>query len=121
VQVSVDVKNPRFQKIQLDFKVKFRKGYEFNYYSGVLKQELIKLLSPWAYDTARPIAFGGQVFKSVLLDFVEDLDYVDFVTDFKMYSYTGDTNDHADINEVRPQTPDAILVSDQTHVVAEAE
>ncbi len=65
--------------------------------------------------------FGGHVYKSVLLDFVEDLDYVDYLTDFKMYSYSGDVNDHADINEVRPETPDAILVSDHTHLVLEAD
>lgn len=120
MQVAVEVKNPRYQKIQLDFKVKFRTGYEFNFYSGVLKDDLTRFLSPWACETDRPLSFGGQVYKSVLLDFVEDLAYVDYVTDFKMYSYTGDFNDFADINEARPETPDAILVSDHNHLIAEA-
>jgi len=120
MQVALDVKNPRYQKIQLDFKVKFRGGFEFNFYSGVLKDALIRFLSPWAFETDRPLSFSGQVYKSVLLDFVEDCEYVDYVTDFKMYSYAGDFNNRDDINEARPETPDAILVSDHNHLVSEA-
>ncbi len=119
MQVTVQVKNPAYQKIQLDFKVKFYAGYEFNYYSGLLREALIQFLSPWAYESNRALSFGGKVYKSVLLDFVEELDYVDYVTDFKMYSYTGETNNFADVNETMPETPDAILVSDTTHSVSE--
>ena len=119
MQVKVTVKNPIYQKILLDFKVKFYSGREFNYYSEMLKQELIRFLSPWAYAGDRDISFGGKVYKSVLLDFVEDLDYVDYITDFRMYSYTMENNRY-DINEAQPETPDAILVSDTTHIINEA-
>ncbi|MBD2563977.1 MULTISPECIES: baseplate J/gp47 family protein [Nostoc] len=117
MQVKIKVKNPRYQKIQVDFKVQFYTGYEFNYYSTALKQELVQFLSPWAYTTDRDILFGGKIYKSVLLDFVEDLNYVDYVTDFKMYSYIGNSNNYIDINEVQPETPDSILVSDDTHII----
>ena len=121
MQVSVKVKNPSYQKIQLDFKVKFHTGYEFNFYSALLEKELIRFLSPWAYGGDRDISFGGKVYKSVLLDFVEDLNYVDYVTDFKMYSYTGGVNTYVDRNEAAPDTPDAILVSEDTHRIHEGE
>jgi hypothetical protein len=117
MQVKVTVKNPRYQKLQVDCKVRFYSNYEFNYYSTVLKQELIRFLSPWAYEANRDISFGGKIYKSVILDFVEDLNYVDYVTDFKMYSYSGETNNRIDINEVQPETPDTILVSDRTHII----
>ena len=117
MQVSVKVKNPRYQKIKVDFKVKFYPGYEFNYYSNVLNQELIKFLAPWAYDSRKKISFGGKIYKSVLLDFVEDLPSVDYVTDFKMYSPREETTNYTDINEVQPNTPDTILVSDPTHII----
>jgi hypothetical protein len=83
-----------------------------------LKQELIAFLSPWAFDAERPIAFGGRVYRSVLLDFVEERAYVDYVTDFRMYSYTGDSPYGPDLAEIQARTPDAILVSDATHDVA---
>jgi hypothetical protein len=112
MQVKITVKNPQYQKIKVDFKVKFYPQYEFNYYSTQLNQQLIQFLSPWLYDSERDISFGGKIYKSVLLDFVEELPYVDYVTDFKMYSSSG-----SDLNEVKPNTPDTILVSDQTHII----
>ena len=119
MQVQVKVKNPSYQKIQLDFKVKFRTGNEFNYYSEQLKKQLIEFLSPWAFAD-RDISFGGKIYKSVVLDFIEDLAPVDYITDFKMYTYTEDPN-KVDVNEARPETPDAILVSAETHLVNEAD
>ncbi|HET9440036.1 MAG TPA: baseplate J/gp47 family protein, partial [Longimicrobiales bacterium] len=116
-QIELHVKNPRYQKIRLDFKVRFRTGFEFNYYRRELEQELIRLLSPWAFESVRDISFGGRVAKSVLLDFVEERDYVDFVTDFRMYSFAGDTADLTDIAEAQPATPDTILVSDRAHSI----
>ena len=89
MQVQVQVKNPLYQEIKLNFGVKFIPGKEFNYYSHALEQALIQFLSPWAFTLERDIYFGGKVYKSVLLDFVGSLDYVDYVTDFKMFSSTG--------------------------------
>lgn len=117
--VQAKVKNPRYQKIRLDFKVKFHAGYEFNYYRNLLQEELLRVLSPWAFDSEREVIFGGKIYKSVLLDIVEDLEYVDYVTDFKMYSYTGDSVDKTDRNEARAETPDTVLVSDASHTIVE--
>ncbi|WP_437682266.1 baseplate J/gp47 family protein [Sorangium sp. So ce131] len=120
MQVAVQVKNPAYQKVRLDFKVKLRAGHEFNAYRALLEQELIAFLSPWAYDAERAISFGGRIYRSVLLDFVEERSYVDYVTDFKMYSYTGTLHGARDVGEIRAERPDAILVSDAAHAVAEA-
>jgi hypothetical protein len=50
---------------------------------------------------------------------VEELEYVDYVTDFAMYSYTGENNDYIDINEAQPETPDGIMVSAEAHIIGE--
>lgn len=117
MQVKVKVKNPTYQKIRVDFKVKFNLGCEFNYYKTLLERAIMEFLSPWAYQGERHLSFGGKIYKSVLLDFVEDLPYVDYVTDFKMYSPIKKTTNYNDINEVQPLTPDAILVSDAAHTI----
>jgi Baseplate J-like protein len=117
MQVNIKVKNPNYQKIKVDFKVEFYLGYEFNYYKTLLEEAIIEFLSPWAYQGDRHLSFGGKIYKSVLLDFVEDLPYVDYVTDFRMYSAIAETTNYNDINEVQPMTPDAILVSDSTHII----
>ncbi len=120
MQVQVKVKNPLYQQINLDFRVSFLPGKEFNYYSSALEQALIQFLSPWAFTPDRAIYFGGKVYKSVLLDFVEDLDYVDYVTDFNMFSFTGTDRKRLDLNAVQAKTPDTILVSSQTHTINQA-
>jgi uncharacterized phage protein gp47/JayE len=120
LHVQVAVKNPRNQKVRLDFQVQFRTGYEFNQYRDELEQAVIRALSPWAFDATHEITFGGSVYRSVLLNFVEELPYVDYVTDFRMYSFAGDVADATDIAVARPATPDTILVSDSGHTIVEA-
>jgi len=118
--VNIEVENPSYQQIKLDFKVQFKNGYEFNFYSEQIKGELTRLLSPWAYDTDRDITFGGNVYKSMILDHVEELEYVEYVTDFKMFSQVGDTHGDTDLSVMRPDAPDTILVSARSHTVNEA-
>ncbi len=121
MQVKVKVKNPCYQNVQFDFKVKFYDKYEFNYYSEQLKQELIQFLSPWAFKTDYDISFGGKVYKSVVLDFVEEREYVDYITDFRMYTYTGEIASTNDVNVAQPERPDAVLVSAGTHIISKTE
>lgn len=120
MQVNAKVKNPNYQKIMLEFKVRFYPGYEFNFYSEKLKEQLKQYLSPWAYASGRDITFGGKIYKSVLLDFVEEVEYVDYVEDFYMYTISETTGKSNDLSEVQPETPDTILVSNDTHLIYEA-
>jgi hypothetical protein len=111
----ISVRNPTYQKVRLHFNVKFHRGFEANEYRNVLRVELTAFLSPWAFDAKVPISFGGVLYKSVLINFVEERHYVDYVTDFELRSYT-DTEPHGDpLDEVRARRPDAILVSDTAH------
>ena len=119
MQVGVQAVNPRYQKVRLDFRVRFRTGYEPNFHCRELDAALIRYLSPWAFQAESGISFGGTIHKSVLLDFVEELEYVDYVTDFRMYSYQGETSNMIDINLAQPETPDAILVSAGSHSIRE--
>lgn len=119
-QPCIHVKNPNYQRIQLDFTVKFRDGYEFNFFSRQLNQQLIEFLSPWAFPShSEDISFGGKIYKSVLLAFVEHVTYVDFVTDFKMHSFPEGSSTSADLDEAQAESPDAILVSSDSHLISQ--
>lgn len=118
-QVAIKVRNPRYQSVLLDFKVRFYPDYPFNYYHQQLQQALIRALAPWAYDKTRDIEFGGRIYRSVLLDFVEELPYVDFVTDFKMKLVASDGTPLQDVAEISADTPDAIIVSSPSHKIDE--
>ena len=119
--VRLAVKNAAYQRIRVACRVKFHAGYELNFYRQEMQRALIQFLSPWAFDASRPVTFGGRVYGSVLLDFVEELPFVDYVTDFKMSTFVGPAAERRDVGHATPETPDAILVSDATHEIAEAD
>lgn len=118
MQARLTVRNPRYRPVTADFKVRLRPGYGFNFYRGVIDDALRRLLSPWAFDgAAAPLGFGGRVIRSVLLNAVESLPCVDFVTDFRM-TVEGDATDRA---EIVADAPDAILVSAASHRIREVD
>jgi hypothetical protein len=119
MQTVIHVKNPRYQAVQLDFRVRLRRGFAFNYYVQQLQEALVRRLSPWAHDATDGIEFGGRVYRSVLLDFVEELPYVDFVTEFRMGLAGAGGAPLNDAATVGADTPDAILVSAATHAISE--
>lgn len=119
-QISVRVRNPAYQAIRLDFKVRFRPGYPFDYTRQQLHQAIVEALSPWAFAAGRQLDFGGRIYRSVLLDFIEELPYVDFVTDFRCgLAGAGDLLLN-DVAEIVADRPDTILVSAPRHLIAEA-
>ncbi|OPY69814.1 MAG: hypothetical protein A4E57_00948 [Syntrophorhabdaceae bacterium PtaU1.Bin034] len=111
---TIHVENPVYEKIKVDFKVAFYRDYEFGHYRDLLNREIIEFLTPWAFDRGTEIVFGGQVHKSVILDFVEDRPYVDYVTLFRMYQ---DGTGREDKEVIRATGPRSILVSASTHTI----
>src|SRR6185295_12224414 len=85
--VKLHVKNPQFEEIQLDFMVKFYEHFDESFYLQLLNTELEQFLCPWAFDNKTEISFGGKIYKSTLLNFVEERPYVDYVTCFKMNQF----------------------------------
>ena len=117
-QMNYHIANPRYQPVQLSFTVKFRPGFEFNYYQTVLQQRLIEYLSPWAFFPDKEIQFGGRVLASVLVDFIEETGFVDFITDFSLTGTAGNSM-LLDKQGIYPDAPDIILVSARSHIINE--
>lgn len=118
--VKIDVVNPLFEAIKLDFQVRFHPGKDFTLFKQILEQDIIGFLSPWAFESEAPkdISFGGRTCKSVLLNFVEKRPYVDFVTQFRMDQLTGPGQvDLVDVEEAIAGTARSILVSHSHHEI----
>jgi hypothetical protein len=114
--VTPQVKNPQYEQVRLDFKVSFKTAGDFGFYADVLNRDIMKFLTPWAFTADTDIVFGGHVRKSVLLNFIEELEYVDFVTDFRMYHIV-ENNSSNDMDEIVIYNPAAILVSHSNHII----
>ena len=121
--VQLHVVNPVFEEVQLKFKLKLAKGFDdFTIYSAKLKDEITAFLSPWAYADDAEINFGGKVYKSVLINFIEERSYVDFITDVEMCHYAEDRSIiEPDNDEIIASSAKSILVSvpASKHVIEE--
>ncbi|NEQ45471.1 MAG: hypothetical protein F6K00_18790 [Leptolyngbya sp. SIOISBB] len=82
---NIHVTHPTYERIRVDARVSFRQGLDAGYYAGVLNEDLRRFLSPWAYEDGEDIVFGGQIYRSEILAFIEGRDYVDYITDFNLY------------------------------------
>ena len=69
---TLHVRNPQFEEVRVDLRVRFRDGVDETFHVNRLKREITEFLSPWAFRSdARP-TFNGKVYKSVLVNFVEE-------------------------------------------------
>ncbi|MCB2206168.1 baseplate J/gp47 family protein [bacterium] len=111
--VTLCTAQPLFEEIQLSAKVVLRPGYtDLLYYEEQLAREITEFLSPWAFGNGKSIAFGGEMHKSVVIDFIEERSYVDYLTDVKMFHITDDAAaSGVDRDIITASTARSILVS----------
>lgn len=79
------VVNPVFEEIQVKTKVKFHSWADKSFFARKLEDDLKAFLSPWAFETDFDWTFTESLHSSVVLHFVEKLDYVDYLTCFELY------------------------------------
>jgi hypothetical protein len=104
---------PQFEEVRLEFSLKLHEAFrDFVFYSTRLKEEITQYLSPWAYGSPSSIDFGGKVYKSAVINFIEERYYVDYITDVFMYVKTDEESvESADLDEVTASAARSILVS----------
>ncbi len=87
---SLKVKNAHYVQLKARFGVRFLAGYGQGYYNqDYLKQQLneaiTRFLSPWAYEDGADIVIGGRVYANVLINFIEEQAYIDYVAGIKLF------------------------------------
>ena len=112
---KLHINNPQFEEVRLEFEVQFHDNLDVSFYTQFLNEEIEKFLCPWAYSTEVEIPFGSKISKSVLLNFVEERPYVDFVTCFELHHLLRDGEtvlfEKHDIEEAVATTSRSVLVS----------
>ncbi|PKH50313.1 phage baseplate protein [Tenacibaculum sp. Bg11-29] len=111
LHVNAEVVNPNYEEISIGLEASFYEGFDDNFYTEQLKSDITKFLSPWAYDETKEVTFGIALHKSILIDYIEKLPYIDYLQNVKM---NGDTN----IYKIMPSNPKSIIVSAKTHTVS---
>ncbi len=85
--MTLHVENPAFEEIRIETQVVLTSAASGNdtFYSDLLKTELVKFFTPWAYDFSSDISFGGRITKSNIINFIEERSYIDFILSLKMF------------------------------------
>ncbi|REG99104.1 baseplate J/gp47 family protein [Flavobacterium aquicola] len=136
MQVYAKAINPDYEKVIIKLNVKFYQKYDENFYKNQLNEDIIKFLSPWAFDTSKQIIFGVELQRSIVIEYIENLYYVDFISELEMAIYKDQTNkekpkllDDTEKNEANvefldfsttlsPSSPKNILVSVKNHIIS---
>ena len=120
---SVTVKNAHYVPLKVRFAVRFQTGVDEGYARQQLNDELNRFLSPWAYDVAGDIVIGGRVYANVIVNFIEERPYVDFVAEIRLFksedhhTYTLIQSSGAEGYWVEPANPDGVLVAARFHEI----
>jgi hypothetical protein len=109
--VKLHVRNPQFEEVRVHMKVRFYNGFDETFYTNLLQESIMHFLSPWAFPEGGNPSFGGKIYKSVLIDFVEEQAYVDYVTDVQLFHDLPDKKGTSDKNEIEGSLAVSILVS----------
>ncbi|MEZ4875158.1 MAG: baseplate J/gp47 family protein [Flavobacteriaceae bacterium] len=115
--VTAEVVNPNYEEVEISCGVKFRVGFDENYYTGQLEEALKKYLSPWAFEETNGINFGITFHRSKIIQYMEELEYVDFLQDVVVKHRKDSLSAYEEKVNVVPTSPKAILVSAKKHYV----
>ncbi len=118
--VKLHVKNPLFEEVRVGFKVRLSEGRDESFYLKKLEEDITRFLSPWAFPGGGSPSFGGKIYKSVLINFVEELPYVDYVTDVQLFHiFLDDDNVQQTVEKLEVEGSKAVslLVSANKHTI----
>src|SRR3989338_913397 len=120
---NVKVKNASFLQVKARFAVKFKDTSNMGYFTHELNESLKRYLSPWAYDEGADIVLGGKIYANMIVNFLAEQPYVDYVAGLKLFqsddgvNFTESKFLNKGENVVQADKPDVILVSAQQHEI----
>jgi hypothetical protein len=77
--VHLKVVNPRYEKTNIAFELKLKKGKDSKYYPRQLEAELRRFLAPWSVGDSDKLSFGQPIYYSDILTFIDQREYVDYI------------------------------------------
>ncbi|MDD1606909.1 MAG: baseplate J/gp47 family protein [Methylococcaceae bacterium] len=121
---NVTVKNAHYVPVKVRFAVRFMPNCDPEFYKRQLNEDLNEFLAPWAFNANSDIVIGGSIYANAIINFIERLDYVDYLARFKLFSSEDgsifkpvlETPD-SDGYLVQAGRPDGVLVAAHEHEI----
>ncbi len=123
IHAEIEVINPFYLQVLTRCTVKFYPEYDPAFYKDKLIEEIKRFLSPWAYDHDSDINIGGNLHASVLINFIAERPYIDYVANLKLFqsedgiNFTDVRNSNDGKPIVIPSRPDMVMVSAANHSI----
>lgn len=80
---QVEVINPVYEEITVKCDVKIKSGYDESFYQTQLNADLQGFIAPWIINSELSPSFGGSLYASAIINFIEEREYVDYLTFFE--------------------------------------
>ncbi|GAA5521929.1 baseplate J/gp47 family protein [Aliifodinibius salicampi] len=109
--------NAVYEPVRFQFDIRFDAGLDFSFYEKQAKEDLKRLMAPWVFDPEINIRFGGSFTEYQIVNYLENLEYVDYIEDFKMFHKPVNSDEEIKKSEVKPSNAMAILVPAQNHSI----
>lgn len=118
---TVRVQNAIFLPVKIRLGVRFREDQEERFSQQRLREDLVRFLSPWAYDEVAEIRIGGAIYATSIVDFVDRLNYVDYVATIRLSlldrSETIIQSEEGLAASIKAPGPEVVLVSSRFHTI----
>lgn len=126
-QVRINVKPPQLERVEVNFKVRYHviAGVDTRLYTAQLMETINAYLSPWAYEVFDDINFADEIAFSSLIQLIDNQEYVDYITDFKVTQYQLDENGNIigsaiqNLAQIVPQSDFTLFAPTETHHIQE--
>jgi len=115
--VQAQIINPDYEEVKVTLNVQFNIGYDQNFYTTQLEEDIKKYLSPWAYKETASLNFGVTFHRSKLIAYLEQLEYVDYLDSVVLRHIKIPGSIGTVKTNIKPTSAKAILVSSKEHSI----
>ncbi len=113
--VTLHVRNPLFEEVRVVADVRFREGTDEAWALQQIDTDLIGHLSPWTSKGLGDLNLAAEIHRSVVLNFLEELDYVDYVKNLSLRHLADATQNGQE--RLKPTKLVAVLVAATHHLI----
>ncbi|HPB24313.1 MAG TPA: baseplate J/gp47 family protein [Bacteroidales bacterium] len=112
--VQLNVKNPEYEILTVFCDVKLAAGYDDKqFYVNKLNEDLQAFIAPWTNNSVIIPTFSGVLYRSQIINFIEERPYVDYITAFDVKK-----NGVSCSEAIRGSEENVLLTSSENHHIS---
>lgn len=106
---ELEVTNPQYEIVTVRCSVQFEQGQDAGQCLKLLNQTLCSLISPWINGDIAKLTIAGTLYSNKVINTIEKLPYVKFVTAFSMLQIVQSNNEYKLVDTAASDSEDGVL------------